>query len=111
MATIKQSTAALIADIQSSSEFCQYQSLKKEIGKDPRLRERVDSYRRQCFFLQNKEYEEEDIRRIEQLRKDNRELLENALVSDFLAAEIRLCRMVSQTLEQITEAVDIGLDL
>ena len=111
MNAVERETAALVAEIRRSNEYNQYQRLRKKISADLRLRERVDSYRRQCFFLQNKEFEEDDIRRIGQLQKDNEDLLDMAVVSEFLTSEMRLCHMVSKVMEQITEAADIGLDL
>ena len=108
---VEKETAALIKEIRRSSEYHRYHRLKKKLGEDPQLRDKVDSYRRQCFFLQNKEYEESDLERIDQLQKDNQQLLDMALVREFLISEQELCRMASTIMNQITKAVDIGLEL
>lgn len=111
MNAVEKETALLIKEIHRSSEYHQYHRLKKKLSADPQLRDKVDSYRRQCFFLQNKEYEENDLQKIDQLQRDNQQLLDVALVREFLISEQELCRMTSKIMNQITQAVNIGLEL
>ncbi len=110
MTNVEYETKVLIREIRKSNEYNQYQRLKKKLSSNPDLMQRVNDYRRQCFFLQAKEDENDESRLLAQLREDNYEMLCDSAVHEFLLSEQRLCRMMQKILASVAEAANLDLN-
>ena len=110
MTNVEYETKVLIREIKKSNEYNQYQRLKKKISSNPELMREVNDYRRQCFYLQSREAEDDDEMLLERLREENYEMLCNAMVSEFLLSEQKLCRMIQRILNSVAEAANLDLD-
>ena len=110
MTNVEYETKVLIREIKKSNEYNQYQRLRKKLSRDPELMRRVNDYRRQSFYLQSREPEDNDHMLLSQLMEDNSEMLANASVHEFLLSEQKLCRMLQKVLASVTEAVNLDLD-
>lgn len=110
MTNVEYETRALIREIKKSNEYNQYQRLKKKLSGHPELMQQVNEYRKQCFFLQSKEEEQDDAALLTQLRQDNYEMLCKSSVHEFLLSEQRLCRMMQKILASIAESANLDVD-
>jgi len=111
MTNVDYETGVLVREIRRSNEYNQYQRLRKRLSSDKDLMKRVDGYRRDCFYLQTKEFEESDAARLEELEKENEDILSMAQVHEFLLSEQKLCRMIKKILAAVTDAAGLDLEL
>lgn len=110
MTNVEYETKVLIREIKKSNEYNQYQRLKKKLASNPDLMREVNNYRRQCFYLQSRDAEDNDNALLTQLREDNSEMLCNATVHEFLLSEQKLCRMIQKVVSSVVEAAALDLD-
>lgn len=111
MTNVEYVTKNLVREIRKSNEYNQYQRLRRRISRDPELMRRVDEYRLKCFEIQNDEVREDDEERLMQLVKDHEDILQDAVVGEFLISERRLCRMIRSILDAVTDAANLHLEL
>lgn len=111
MTNVEYETKSLVREIRKSNEYNQYHRLRRRLSKDPELMRRVDDYRRACFELQVKEAEEDDEDKLIQLVEAHEDLLQDAVVNEFLISERRLCRMIRNITSAVTEAANLHLEL
>lgn len=110
MTNVEYETKVLIREIKKSNEYNQYQRLKKKLSNNPELMQRVNEYRRQCFYLQTKELENDETELLTKLREDNYEILCDSAVHEFLLSEQKLCRMMQKILASVAQAANLDLD-
>ncbi len=110
MTNVEYETKCLIREIRKSNEYNQYQRLKKKLDGDERLMDQVNNYRKQCLHLQADDGSGDTQEMLARLRDENKELLSDSAVHEFLLAEGRLCRMMSKVMDSITDAVNLDLD-
>jgi len=110
MSKIDDYAKMLTVEIKQSEEYNQYHRLKTMLSNDLELYAKVNTFRKKNFILQNKENEQDDILKIEQLEKEYFSILSMTSVKEFLLAEQRLCRLISRISGIICEAADFDLD-
>ncbi len=111
MTNVEYVTKNLVREIRKSNEYNQYQRLRRRISKDPELMRRVDEYRRLCFEIQIDEPQPDDEEQLLQLVKDHEDILQDSAVSEFLISERRLCRMIRNIMNAVTDAANLHLEL
>ena len=70
------------------------------------LLEQINEFRRKNFELQSVEPSENMLDKIDAFNKEYESFRESPLVSDFLQAELDLCRLMQRIQMQLTEAID-----
>ncbi len=110
MTNVEYETQALIAAIQKTDVYSDYQRLKKKISEDKDLMEQVNTYRRRCFELQLQEDGQRIQGDLEALRRDYEQLLMDDCVWAFLISERKLCQMMQKTVDAIAQAANMALD-
>ncbi len=111
MTNVEYETRELVREIRRSNEYNQYQRLRRKLSRDSALMERLDQYRRECFYIQAGDPAQDDTHRLLQLEKDNNDILSQPSVREFLLSEQKLCRMISRITTAVTQAADLQLDL
>jgi len=105
----------VIEELYKSREYREYKQMKKVIAANPKLRERIDAYRGECYAFQrrqeNPNMETKDVLaetdRIEQAYAD---VLHNRDVMKYLNLEYELCGFIRRSYETLIRAVDLPLD-
>lgn len=111
--TVEQATRALANAISQSDEYLAYAALKDAVMSNDTNKALLHEYQKLQTMLQmaamaGKETSEEDVQRFTQLSSL---LYMNTEVSQYLLAQMRLQRMVGETLQTITKAAGIDLEL
>ncbi len=101
---LDQAVESMIIAIKGSKVYRKYMAVLATVKQQPELKRQIDEYRRKNFEMQS----DKDIafERIEQFEREYADFRENTLVSDFLAAELALCRMIQQINLHVTEELN-----
>lgn len=91
--------------IKNSAEYTRYIETKETLYKYPDLCNQLKEFRRRNYGLQNQQgvnpYDE-----MVGLMKEYDELIHNSIVSDFLKAEQRICKMMQKVYNSISEGLE-----
>ena len=91
--------------IKQSCEYREYMEKKSELLKYPDLHRQLGEFKRRNNELQNRQginpYDE-----VIGLVKEYDELIHNSVVSDFMKAELRICKMLQKLYESIAEGLE-----
>lgn len=91
--------------IKQSEEYKSYLDSKKALCEDMNLCNQFKEFRKKNYELQNMQgnnpYDE-----VSALVREYDDLLNNSLVSDFLRAEQRICKMMQQVYSSIAEGLE-----
>ncbi|MCQ2538857.1 MAG: YlbF family regulator [Acetatifactor sp.] len=104
MNSVKEATDALLSAIKSSEEYLSYRDVLEKVLQDPALKAQIDEFRRRNFMLQTSQ--DIDFEKLDRFEKEYEYFRQNPLVSDFLAAEVDLCRMIQDITMRITGEID-----
>lgn len=96
----------LIETIKESDIYKNYVREKERVKNQPELKARIDEYRTRNYVLQSTEPDQDIFIKIEQLKKEYGELLENPIVNDFLGAELAFCRMIQDVIGRVIDAIE-----
>ena len=105
---VEKCVTALISAIRASEPYQNYHRCEQELEEEPRLREKLDEYRRRVFEMNSSDQVDlsEEADRLEQ---ESAELRLNPVVNDFLAAELEVCAMLREATGRISEEVGVRL--
>lgn len=96
MSQIEDAMDGLMTAIRNSEEFIRYQAIKEKVHGFPKLESQITEFRKKNYLLQNSQgtvdlYEETD-----RMENEYREFRKNPMVSEYLAAENALCKIMQQ---------------
>lgn len=103
MSKIDNALEHLIECILESEEYREYDARRNQIKKYPVLKARADEFRERNFRLQMSN--ENAFDKMDQLEKEYADVIENPIVSEFMAAELAFCRMMQEINLCLTEAI------
>lgn len=104
---LNEATSQLVFAMKNTEIYKVYKMQCSKINKQLDLKQRVDEYRQKNFDIQNGDYSGEQIMEKQDiLMAEYSDILENPLITDFLAAELEFCRMVQNVNLRITEGLD-----
>ena len=86
MNEIKDCIDALLAAVQNSEEYQEFEKYRDLLKENPELMDRVNAFRGNNFRLQNE-----------------------ALVNAFLDAELALCKLMQKICRTLTEGIDLDI--
>lgn len=101
---LDQAVEGMIAAIKGSEVYGKYMTALAAVKQQPELKAQIDEYRRKNYEMQSDG--EIAFERIEQFEQEYADFRENPLVSDFLAAELALCRTIQQINLHVTEELN-----
>ena len=93
----------LIKSILNSEVYENYAKELERIKKDPELKAKADEYRAKNYEIQTDK--NVGFEQLERFERDYGSIRDNEVVSDFLAAELDLCRLIQEIQLKITEAM------
>lgn len=104
-------TKAFAAKLKKSEAYVDYLNYKSFIDRQPELKEKVQAFRRKSFEIQAghnygyfNAYEN-----LISLKHDNEDLLAEPIVKEFLEAELKVSKLLSQVLSTFAEEVEFDL--
>ncbi len=104
MDQVDEAVNALAAALLNSEVYLEYKKKLDEVKQFPQLKERIDEFRRRNYELQcSPDYAFD---KMDEFEREYRRFREDSLVSDFLAAELALCRLIQNINGRLVEAID-----
>lgn len=103
-------TEELVQAVLESEEYNEYLGFLAKIKERPELYERVCDYRRRNFELQNMDVNDNMFDEVMRFQMENAAIRKNALVNDFLKAELSVCRMLQGITRAISDRVELDTD-
>lgn len=94
MNQIDNATDDFIAAILATDVYANYRQELEKVKREPGLKEQIDDYRKRNFEFQSST--DNDFNKLDRFEKEYENFRANPLVSDFLAAELDLCRMMQR---------------
>lgn len=94
----------MIQAILDSDEYKEYRKQLQKVKEFPDLKAQIDEFRRRNYELQQQPDYAFD--KLERFEREYRTFRENPMVSDFLAAELEICRMMQELGERLLDALD-----
>lgn len=108
---IKKETALLVDKIKKTQEYVDYLNYKSILERNEDLFRRVQEYRKNSFDVQISQsygmyntYEH-----LVKLKDENQELLSQPTVKLFMAAELRLSKLISSVYDTFAEEIDFDI--
>lgn len=99
----------LIAIIRDTEVYMEYERQKEKVNRIPDLKSQIDVFRIRNYEIQNLSDDDEVFQKIEDFEREYESFRENPIVSDFLEAELALCRMMQEINIRLTAALDFDL--
>ena len=103
-------TEELVQAILASEEYREYLECFAKIKEQPELYERVGDYRKRNFELQNMDVNDNMFDEVMRFQMENSAIRKNALVNQFLKAELSVCRMLQDIIRTISDNVELDID-
>lgn len=100
----------LAKTILNSDEYIRYSNAKAALSQNIELKERVDRYRRDNFYLQNS-YSDSKIDEYHKLENEYHELTKYAEAKEYLDAELIFVRLMRKTMDILVESVDVDINI
>ena len=103
-------TEELVQAMLASEEYREYLECFAKIKEQPELYERVGDYRKRNFELQNMDVNDNMFDEVMRFQMENSAIRKNALVNQFLKAELSVCRMLQGITRTISDNVELDID-
>lgn len=91
--------------IKDTEEYRKYLNTKRALCDNIELYDKLKEFREKNYELQNRQGEN-PFDEVNDLVRDYDELLHNSVVSDFLKAEQRICKLMQQVYNSISEGLE-----
>lgn len=106
MDTIKDKLEELVAAIQESDEYRNFQEAEEEVRKVPGLAEKIKEFCWKNYEIQNSDAEDL-YERVEEFRAQYKAFRRNPVVERYLEHELRMCRILQEVDAKLTGIVDL----
>lgn len=104
MNQVDEAVGKLTEAVLQSEVYLEYRKQLEKVKQFPQLKERIDDFRHKNYELQcSPDYAFD---KMDQFEREYRGFREDPLVSDFLAAELALCRLMQEINSRLVEAID-----
>ncbi|MCD7806722.1 MAG: YlbF family regulator [Lachnospiraceae bacterium] len=99
-------TDVLIHRIVSSDIYKEYRESLEKVAQYPELKEKLDRFRTRNYEVQVSMEEGSTFESLDDLDREKRQLTQNPLLAEFLAAELALCRMMQEVMDRLVASLD-----
>lgn len=106
MNRIDESINLLAATLKESPEYQRYQEMRDRIHMNPEIEREVNEFRKRTYQLQNSREPIDLFTEIDRLYQESASLRAQPDVSEYLAAELALCRMVQHINYRLMQEID-----
>jgi len=110
MDKIMKCTQDLVKAIQEDKEYINFLKIKEEINDCPELKKQINDFRKRNYELQNSGDSFEMFAEIESLERDYQEMRRNPISSEYLRAELAVCRMLQRINLSLISVVDLEIE-
>ncbi len=102
----------LIDAILNSGEYRQYLEVREKVKREPETEQAIHEFRRRSFQMRKNGENLDLYEEIDRLGEEFAQLRSEALVNDYLAAELAVCRLFQKINRSLLEQVefDLGFD-
>lgn len=100
-------TQKFIEEVKKSEVYLDYIKKKEAAMRDFKIWREITDYKKKCFEMQNSLSGEELFDRAESFEKGYEEWKRNKVVSEYLDAELAICRMLQEISFSVVQALDI----
>lgn len=111
MNTVDESLNHLIEAVRNSKEFQDYQIVKAKVEKYPEKKRSLDKYRTRMYKIQNNHGETDLYHHIDEIERESERFRQDALIDEFLTAELALCRMVQRINWTLIEELHFDMEI
>lgn len=106
MNRLGESIDGMIAAVKESQEYIRYQELWKRIKMNPEKKQAVNEFRKKSYLLQNSRDQIDLFTEIDRLQQESAPLRAQPDVTEYLAAELALCRMVQHINYRLMQEIE-----
>ena len=110
MGLIEEKAQELSQIVTGSEEYKNYLRIKREIEQNEALCHRVNDFRARNFQLHTTLEGEELYNAMENFEREQANFRKDPLVNQFLAAELRMVRIIQQVEKTIVDGIDLDLN-
>lgn len=103
MSNLEQATEDFIKQILDSEEYKNYRTELERVKQFPELKKQIDAFRARNYEFQQSQ--DIDFAKLDRFEKEYENFREDMRVSEFLAAELDLCRAIQNITFKITTAL------
>ena len=107
---VEECTRALIEAVRNSEEYQTFEKSKIKVEEYPELKRKTQVFRRRVFLMQNSDDSIDLLDEMNRLFAARNELYQNAIIAEYLTAELRLCRMLQKISMEVVGVTDIELE-
>lgn len=106
MTEVRKNLDGLKEAIQNSEPFMRYQKARAEVRQYPEKHARLQEFRKKNYLLQNSKEQIDLFVELDRLEQEYMDLYKDPLISEYLASEVAVCRIVQQASREIIECLD-----
>lgn len=106
MNRVDEGVGLLAEALKESSEYQKYQEMRAKIHQDSEKERQVNEFRKKVYLLPNSREQMDLFTEMERLQEESAPLLAQPDVSEYLAAELALCRMVQHINYRLMQEID-----
>ena len=110
MSLIEEKAQELAEAITNSAEYQNYLKVKRELEQNEALCHKINDFRARNFQLHATLEGEELYNAMENFEREHASFRKDPLVNQFLAAELRMIRIIQQAEKTIVDSVDLNLN-
>ncbi len=103
MENLERAAGMFAAAVRESDIYKVYRAELEKVKQFPELKEQIDEYRKRNYQMQAET--DIDFDKLDRFEREYEGFREQSLVSDFLAAELALCRMLQKLYVQVTDEI------
>lgn len=93
--------------LKRTEEYRLYIRKKEKVAEFPGLWEDINRYRKEYYMLQKSN--EELFDKLDEFEKKYNKMCSNPVVSEYLEAELEVCKMMQEVYAQIADAIDLDI--
>lgn len=109
MDEVERCTRELSEALRKSKAYEAFRKASSKLKEKPELKAQIDGFRRRNYLVQNSGHGEDLFEEMVKLEKEYEELRKNPLVSEYLVAELHVCRMLQRSSMEIMTAIDLEI--
>lgn len=106
MNRLDESIDYLVSALRESPQYQKYQEMRAKIHMDPEKEQQVNEFRKRTYLLQNSREQKDLFTEIDRLQQESAPLRAQPDVTEYLAAELALCRMVQHINYRLMQEID-----
>lgn len=96
----------LVNALKETEEYQQYQERRSKLRQEPEKMQQVNEFRKRSYLLQNSKESIDLFTEIDRLQEESASLRAQPDVSEYLAAELALCRRVQHINYRLIQEID-----